>query len=313
MSPATTVSLGSVDGGTLEQAIPNSQADSLDYLLGQGIVCGDAQEWLLRLPPASVDLIFTSPPYADARSYSAIAPEQYVEWFLPIAECMLDVLRDTGSLALNIKNRVARSGPLKGQRHPYVYELVLALQSMGYRWIETYVWAKPNAIPGTFGPRTKDSYEHVYHFSRGASPWFDLDAVRVAYRTDADEIRRRRQDAGGRRTTDAGFGRDRSKVFDKGGADPGNVISVPQSYNQHYGPAGEHEAVMPEGLAEFFVKAMCPRGGVVLDPFAGSGTTVVVAQRHGRRGCGIELHGEFVDRALARLARDGGQVTLGDW
>jgi len=62
---------------------------------------------------------------------------------------------------------VANRGPLKGQRHPYVYELVIALQHMGWRWIETYIWAKPNAVPGRFGPRTKDSFEYVYHFARG--------------------------------------------------------------------------------------------------------------------------------------------------
>lgn len=302
-----------VGSGGTEQSPPPPQGDPLAHLLDRGIVHGDAGEWLPCLPPASVDLIYTSPPYADARAYSPIAPDHYVEWFLSLAEDMLDVLKDTGSLALNIKNRVAKSGPLKGQRHPYVYELVLALQSMGYHWIETYIWAKPNAIPGRFGPRTKDAYEYVYHLSKGPRPWFDLDAVRVAYRTDADEIARRRRDKRGRRSTGAGFGRDRSKVFDKGGADPGNVVSVPQSYNQHYGPAGEHSAVMPEGLAEFFVKAMCPHGGVVLDPFAGSGTTVLVALRHDRQGGGIELHGEFVNHALARLARDSTQATLGAW
>jgi len=102
-----------------------------------------------------VDLFFTSPPYADARAYSRIHPDRYVEWFLPFARAMYDATAETGSLIVNIKNRVANRGPLKGQRHPYVYELVLALQHMGWRWIETYIWAKPNAVPGRFGPRTK--------------------------------------------------------------------------------------------------------------------------------------------------------------
>ena len=170
---------------------------------------------------------------------------------------------------MNIKNRVAKSGPLKGQRHPYVYQLVLMLQDMGWRWTETYIWRKPNAIPGRFGPRTKDAFEYVYHFTKGSRPYFDLDAVRIPYKTDPAEIARRTLDTNGRRNTEAGFGRDRARTYGHQGADPGNVISVGQTYNQHKGPAGLHTAVMPEGLAEFFVKAACPPGGLVIDPFAG--------------------------------------------
>lgn len=173
---------------------------------------------------------------------------------------------------------------------------------MGWRWIETYIWAKPNAVPGKFGPRTKDSFEYVYHFAKGARPYFDLDAVRVPYKADAAEIARRRQDANGRRTTEAGFGRDRTKTYLRGGADPGNVVSVAQTYNQHRGVA--HTAAMPEGLAEFFIRCASPTDGLVVDPFAGSGTTVVVGRRYGRRALGFELHEHFATEARRRLAAD---------
>src|SRR4051794_15703891 len=82
------------------------------------------------------------PPSAAARGYSRIPPDTYGEWFLPFAQAMLPASGEHGNLVLNIKNRVANRGPLKGQRHPYVYQLVLALQEMGWRWIETYIWAK---------------------------------------------------------------------------------------------------------------------------------------------------------------------------
>lgn len=291
-------------------APPEDGSRALAMLLEEAVVWGDSCQWLPRLPPDSVDLFFMSPPYADARSYSRIPPDRYVEWFLPFAAAMLDAVRETGSFVLNIKNRVAKSGPLKGQRHPYVYELVIALQNMGWRWTETYIWSKPNAIPGRFGPRTKDAFEYVYHFTKGSIPYFDLDAVRTPYKTDPAEIARRSLDTNGRRNTEAGFGRDRARTFGHDGADPGNVITVGQTYNQHKGPAGLHTAVMPEGLAEFFVKAACPAAGVVIDPFAGSGTTVVVAQRHGRRAGGIELHNEYVTVALDRLARAAAQEDL---
>lgn len=282
--------------------IPARGDATLKALLDDGVVWGDSYEWLPRLPESSVDLFFTSPPYADARAYSKIHPDRYVEWFLPLARSMYEATVETGSLVINIKNRVAKSGPLKGQRHPYVYELVIALQHMGWRWIETYIWAKPNAVPGKFGPRTKDAYEYVYHFARGARPYFDLDSIRVPYKTPIAEIERRVRQAGGRKNTEAGFGRDRTSTYRLGAADPGNVVAVPQTYNQHYGVA--HTAAMPEGLAEFFIKAMSPLGGVVVDPFAGSGTSVVVARRNGRRAGGLEIHQEFVLEARRRIEAD---------
>ena len=298
----------------LAPPVPEPPADcdiALARLLDEGIVWGDAAQWLKQLPTGSVNLFFTSPPYADARSYSRISPDRYVGWFKPFAQSMLEATCDTGSFVINIKNRVAKSGPFKGQRHPYVYELILDLQRMGWRWIETYVWAKPNAIPGRFGPRTKDSFEYVYHFAKGPKPFFDLDAVRVPYKADPAEIARRLKDTNGRRNTDAGFGRDRTRTYGHGGADPGNVVFVSQTYNQHKGPAGQHTAVMPEGLAEFFVKALCPAGGVVLDPFAGSGTTVVIGRRHDRRAGGIEIHTEYVEVALQRIADDQVEQSAG--
>lgn len=281
----------------------------LDRILNKGIIEGDSLSVLPSLPRESVDLFFTSPPYADARAYSRIHPDRYVEWFLPFARAMFDASKLSGSLIINIKNRVANRGPLKGQRHPYVYHLVLALQNMGWRWVETYIWAKPNAVPGKFGPRTKDSFEYVYHFARGNKPFFDLNAVRVPYRADASEIARRKKDTLGRRSTEAGFGRDRTKTYLLGGADPGNVVAVAQTYNQHKGVA--HTAAMPEGLAEFFIKAACPANGVVVDPFAGSATTVVVGRRLGRQAGGIEIHEEFVREGLRRIAADLAEDTPG--
>jgi DNA modification methylase len=276
--------------------------DPVAGFLQAGVAKGDALELIPQLAPGSVDLFFTSPPYADARAYSRIHPDRYVEWFLPFARAMFEATSETGSLVLNIKNRVASRGPLKGQRHPYSYQLVLALQHMGWRWIETYIWAKPNAVPGRFGPRTKDAFEYVYHLARGPKPHFDLDALRVPYKADDAEIARRKLDTLGRRSTAAGFGRDRTKTYLLGGADPGNVVTVAQTYNQHRGVA--HTAAMPEGLAEFFIRAMSPAGGLVIDPFAGSGTTVVVGRRLGRRATGFELHEEFVTEARRRIADD---------
>jgi DNA modification methylase len=286
-----------------------SRLNLLDQILQQGVLLGDSSELLGELPRQSIDLFFTSPPYADARAYSRIHPDRYVEWFLPFARAMYNAAKPSGSLILNIKNRVANQGPLRGQRHPYVYQLVLALQHMGWRWIETYIWAKPNAVPGRFGPRAKDSFEYVYHFARTSKPYFDLNSVRVPYKADLAEIQRRKRDTNGRRNTGAGFGRDRTKTYLLGGADPGNVVNVPQTYNQHYGV--DHTAAMPEGLAEFFVKAASPAEGVVIDPFAGSATTIVVARRLGRKAGGIDIHESYVVEGRRRILEDLANDTPG--
>lgn len=306
MSPSMECSASSVP-----PAPPVESADVLSKLLADGVAWADAALWLPKLPDGSADLTFTSPPYADARAYSKIHPDRYVDWFLPFAGAVMDATKDSGWFIVNIKNRVAGSGPFKGQRHPYVFQLVLALQEMGWRWIETYIWSKPNAVPGRFGPRTKDSFEYVFAFCKGLKPYWNLAAIRVPYKASPEEIARRKFDKNGRRNTDAGFGRDRTKTYLLGGADPGNFVSVPQTYNQHYGPAGSHTAVMPEGLADFFIKATTPSDGLVMDPFAGSGTTVVMGRRLGRQACGMELHRDYAEVAQRRILSDGGTVVSG--
>jgi len=102
--------------------------------------------------------------------------------------------RETGSLVINIKNRVAKDGSLRGQRHPYVFQLVLALQNMGWRWIEEYVWQKPNAIPG----KVRSPHQRLVRARlplRSGSPAVLRSRRRPGDLPDlADEIERRKQD-----------------------------------------------------------------------------------------------------------------------
>ena len=96
------------------------------------------------MPDDSVDLVFTSPPYADQRknSYGGIAPDEYVEWFLPVSEQLLRVLKPTGSFVLNIKERV-----VSGERNTYVMELIMAMRDQGWLWTEEYIWHKEELLP----------------------------------------------------------------------------------------------------------------------------------------------------------------------
>jgi site-specific DNA-methyltransferase (adenine-specific) len=114
------------------------------------ILEGDCLDSLAALPAASVDLIVTSPPYADKRktTYGGVNPEEYVDWFLPRSAEMLRVLKPTGSFVLNIKE-----GVTDGERQTYVYELVIALRKQGWRYVDDYIWTRPNGFPGRWPNR----------------------------------------------------------------------------------------------------------------------------------------------------------------
>ena len=103
------------------------------------IQLGDSKKILKKLPDNSVDLIFTSPPYADQRksTYGGIHPDKYVDWFLLISEELFRVLKPSGTFVLNIKEKV-----VKGERSTYVIELILAMKKQGWLWTEEFIWHK---------------------------------------------------------------------------------------------------------------------------------------------------------------------------
>ena len=127
------------------------------------IIHGDCLAVLRTLPDACINLVFTSPPYADNRksTYKGIAPEHYVEWFLPISEQLRRVLKPDGSFVLNIKERTA-----DGERQTYVLELILAMRQQGWLWTEEYVWHKKNCYPGKWPNRFRDAWERCLHFTK---------------------------------------------------------------------------------------------------------------------------------------------------
>ena len=112
------------------------------------ILYGDCAEQLKKLPDDSVDLIVTSPPYADQRktTYGGIAVNQYVEWFLPITKELLRVLKPTGTFILNIKEKVQN-----GERSTYVLELILEMRKQGWLWTEEFIWHKKNCYHDFIG------------------------------------------------------------------------------------------------------------------------------------------------------------------
>jgi len=127
------------------------------------IYSGDSKEILKSLTENSVDLIVTSPPYADQRkqTYGGIDPDNYVEWFLPISEQLLRVLKPTGTFILNIKEKV-----VNGERSTYVMELILKMRKQGWLWTEEFIWHKKNSYPGKWPNRFRDAWERLLQFNK---------------------------------------------------------------------------------------------------------------------------------------------------
>jgi len=124
---------------------------------------GDSKEVLRDVPSNSVDLIVTSPPYADQRKniYGGIHPDQYVKWFLPISAQLLRVLKPSGSFILNIKEKV-----VDGERSTYVMELILEMRKQGWLWTEEFIWHKKNCYPGKWPNRFRDAWERLLQFNK---------------------------------------------------------------------------------------------------------------------------------------------------
>lgn len=263
---------------------------------------GDCLDALPKLAAESVDLIITSPPYADARkkTYGGVDPDRYVEWFLPRAAELQRVLKPTGSFVLNIKEKA-----VKGERHPYVMELVLALRKeQGWKLPDEYMWHKKNASPGKWPNRFRDAWEHLYQFTRSVDSFYmNQDAVKVPIGDWAKSRLKNLSDNDRRRMAAAnrsGFGKNISNWVGKDTVYPSNVLHLaPETKNVG------HSAPFPVDLPLWFIKLFCPPDGVVLDPFIGSGSTALAAAQLGRICIGCELHEESIERALGRLKEAG--------
>jgi site-specific DNA-methyltransferase (cytosine-N4-specific) len=181
------------------------------------------------------------------------------------------------------------------------------MQQRGWILRNDIVWHKPNALPSSVKDRLTNTYEHVFHFVRSRHYFFELEAIREPHKRGSPQAERDYQlMMSGRRVhrgkwaTDTGTAQGGvQKAFsggNRGGKNPGDVWSV--TTRPFRGP---HFAVYPESVCERPIKAACPRGGIVLDPFAGSGTTLAVAKRLGRRWLGCDSNADYVRLANTRI------------
>jgi len=260
------------------------------------IYLGDCREILKDFEDNSVDLIFTSPPYADRRknTYGGIHPDKYVEWFLPISEELFRVLKPTGTFVLNIKERV-----VNGERHTYVIELILEMRKQGWKWTEEFIWHKKNSYPGKWPNRFRDAWERLLQFNKSRQFKMYQERVMVPIGDWAKTRLRRLSETDKRRDhsrVGSGFGKNISNWIDRKLVYPDNVLHLATECNNK-----NHSAAFPDALPEWFIKLFTNEGDVVLDPFMGSGTTVIVARRMGRSAIGIDIIPEYVEMVKAKI------------
>ena len=274
--------------------IPVTQESNYD--LADSIIHGDCKEVLQKLPDQCVDLIVTSPPYADQRksTYGGISPDKYVEWFMPRAAQFSRILKPTGSFILNIKERV-----VNGERHTYVLELIMRMRQNGWYWVEEYMWHKKNSHPGKWPNRFRDNWERLLHFTRSKKFNMYQDAVMVPVGDWAQSRLKNLSETDKRRDNSkvgSGFGKNISNWVGRDMVYPSNVLHMAtECYNQ------QHSATFPVALPEWFINLFTVPGDLVLDPFNGSGTTSVAAKRLGRHYIGIDINEEYCELARARL------------
>jgi len=248
------------------------------------LIFGDCREELKSIESDSIDLIMTSPPYANRRtsSYGGIKPEEYVAWFLPISKELLRVLKPTGTFILNIKEPA-----VNGERHTCVLELVLAMRKQGWLWTEEFIWHKKNCYPGKWPNRFRDAWEHLFQFNKQRNFKMNQEAVMVPvgdwYQTrmrtlnETDRIRDTSK-------VGSGFGKKVENGLDRDMVYPTNVLHGATECGNR-----QHSAVFPNWLPEWFIVLFTDPNDLVLEPFAGSGTTLSVASRLNRNALGIEI------------------------
>lgn len=282
------------------------------------ILQGDAVKRLGDLPAASVDCIITSPPYFRLRDYGV--PEQlgleghvdqWVEELRAVTRALARVLKPTGTFWLNLGDTYsthAREGAPPKSLLGAPERLMLALVEDGWTIRNKVIWAKTNPMPSSVTDRLSTTHEYLYLLTRSPRYYFDLDAIREPHRSRPPKRRREPRPGkyaagtpalGPNSDGDDGLRalKGRGMVGHPLGKNPGDVWLMATAHFR-----GAHFATYPESLVRRIVRAGCPPGGVVLDPFMGAGTTALVAEAEGRQWIGIELNPDFIQQAEARLA-----------
>lgn len=273
------------------------------------IINGDALQSLRSLPSNCVDTVVTSPPYYGQRDYGV--PEQvgseknhniYIEHLVNIFRELRRVLKSEGTLWLNLGDKY-KNGTMLG----LPWRVALALSDDGWRLRSDIIWHKPNAMPSSVKTRPTTDHEYIFLLSKSGKYFYDADAIREPHVTFSENSKMR----GGRNHLGKKDG------TPENGKNGGNPNLHNGRWDQAFHPKGRnkrtvwsvslgkyrdaHFAVFPEKLIEPCILAGSPKGGIVLDPFFGAGTTGLVALNNSRSFIGIEINPDYCEMARRRL------------
>ena len=282
---------------------------------------GDCRETMRKWAKEGIkaQTCVTSPPYYGLRDYGhdgqiglEETPEEYITAMVEVFRCVWDVLADDGTLWLNIGDSYAGSGKgpagnfgkTHNERHmehtassglvpngckpkdligiPWM--LAFALRADGWYLRQDIIWHKPNPMPESVQDRCTKAHEYIFLLSKSQKYYYDIDSIKE----DAEGVGRIRNDKIGGNKGDLTHNSPGGQFV---GSESRNKRSVWTITTKPY--EGAHFAVFPTDLIEPCIMAGAPVGGIVLDPFMGSGTTAQVAQQLGRQYMGCELNEDY--------------------
>jgi DNA modification methylase len=181
------------------------------------------------------------------------------------------------------------------------WRVAFALQADGWWLRQDIIWAKPNPMPESVTDRCTKSHEYIFLLAKSKDYFFDNEAIKEPCVSTAPAGNKNAMNKG--RIGAEGWAFDADKSLPEGGRNRRSVWTITTKPYK-----GAHFATFPMDLVEPMVKAGCPKDGVVLDPFVGSGTTLQVAKSLGRSAIGIELNPAYIPLIKERV--DWGQQGL---
>lgn len=253
------------------------------------VFCEDAMEGMARLPDGSIDLIVADPPYGLGKDYGNDSDkmadkhgvEAYLNWMEQWVDVALPKLAPTGSLYICLTWRYA----------PEIFVMLKQRMTM----LNEIIWDRRVPSMGGSVRSFTSVHDTIGFFAKQKGYYFDLDAVRIPYDAETKKARSRSIFVGAK--------------WLEIGYNPKDLWSVSRLHREH--PEREdHPTQKPLEIIERMIKASCPPGGTVLDPFMGSGTTAVAAKRLGRNFVGFELNPEYCAQIEQRLAREAGPEPI---
>lgn len=253
------------------------------------LVIDDCLNVLTEVPDDTFDLVITSPPYDGQPRYGngeRYEREWYEDTFLKVSGEILRTLKPHGSFVLNY-----RSKRRDGQRGTLQYELVMWLKDQGFLFAEDFVWGKPSPPPGKWKRHLKDAVEYCYQFAKSDEWQFFPEQCLTPARWDRKDLERRKKLEHNYERVNEPSGQGRKRV--QAGPDmvrPSTLLYMEPEFLPN---PTEHPARFPVGLPEFFINLLTEEGQLVFDPFGGTCTTAVAAEKLERRWLVTELDDRY--------------------